>query len=31
MRLFASSLTGSARIWINGLPNKSIKTPEELE
>jgi hypothetical protein len=31
MRLFASSLTGSARIWINGLPNGSIKTPEELE
>jgi hypothetical protein len=31
MRLFASSLTGSARGWINGLPNGSIKTPEDLE
>jgi hypothetical protein len=31
MRLFASSLTGSARTWINGLPSGSIKTPEDLE
>jgi lantibiotic modifying enzyme len=31
MRIFASSLTESARDWINGLPSGSIKTPEELE
>jgi hypothetical protein len=31
MRLFASSLTGSARGWINGHSNGSIKTPEDLE
>jgi hypothetical protein len=30
-RLFVSSLTGSARKWINKLPKGSIKTPEELE
>jgi hypothetical protein len=31
MSLFASSVTGSARGWINGLPNESIKTPEDIE
>jgi hypothetical protein len=31
MRLFASSLTGDAKTWIDGLPKGSIKTPEELE
>jgi hypothetical protein len=31
MRLFVISLTGSARGWINGLPNGSIKTLEDLE
>jgi hypothetical protein len=30
-RLFVSSLTGSARKWINKLPKGSIKTPEDLE
>jgi hypothetical protein len=31
LRLFVSSLTGSARRWINKLPKGSIKTPEDLE
>jgi hypothetical protein len=31
MRLFASSLAGSARTWIKGLPKGSMKTPKELE
>jgi hypothetical protein len=31
MRLFASSLTGDAKTWIESLPKGSIKTPEELE
>jgi hypothetical protein len=30
-RLFVSSLTGSARKWINKLPKGSVKTPEDLE
>jgi hypothetical protein len=31
LRLFLSSLTGSAKRWINKLPKGSIKTPEDLE
>jgi hypothetical protein len=31
LRLFVSSLTGSARRWINKLPKGSIKTSEDLE
>jgi hypothetical protein len=31
LRLFVSSLTGSARIWINKLPKGSIKSPEDIE
>jgi hypothetical protein len=31
LRLFVSSLTGSARRWINRLPKGSIKNPEDLE
>jgi hypothetical protein len=31
LRLFVSSLTGSARRWINRLPKGSIKIPEDLE
>jgi hypothetical protein len=31
MRLFASSLTGDAKTWIESRPKGSIKTPEELE
>jgi hypothetical protein len=31
LRLFVSSLTGSARRWVNKLPKGSIKTPEDLE
>jgi hypothetical protein len=31
LRLFVSSLTGSARRWINKLPKGSIKTPEDIE
>jgi hypothetical protein len=31
LRLFVSSLTGSARRWINKLLKGSIKTPEDLE
>jgi hypothetical protein len=31
MRLFASSLTGDAKTWIESYPKGSIKTPEELE
>jgi hypothetical protein len=31
LRLFVSSLTGSARKWINRLPKGSIKSPEDLE
>jgi hypothetical protein len=31
MRLFASSLTGTARKWINTQPSGSFKTPEDLE
>ena len=31
LRLFVSSLIGSARRWINKLPKGSIKTPEDLE
>jgi hypothetical protein len=31
LRLFMSSLTRSARIWINKLLKGSIKTPEDLE
>jgi hypothetical protein len=31
LRLFVSSLTGSARKWIHRLPKGSIKNPEDLE
>jgi hypothetical protein len=31
MRLFASSLVGDAKTWIDALPKGAIKTPEELE
>jgi hypothetical protein len=31
MRLFASSLIGTARKWINTQPSGSFKTPEDLE
>jgi hypothetical protein len=31
MRLFASSLTGDAKTWIDILPNGSIKNLEEIE
>jgi hypothetical protein len=31
LRLFVSSLTRSARKWINKLPKGSIKSPEDLE
>jgi hypothetical protein len=31
LRLFVSSLTGSARRWINKLPKGRIKTPEDIE
>jgi len=31
MRLFTSSLTGSARTWINKYPSGSFKTHEDLE
>jgi hypothetical protein len=31
MRLFASSLTGDAEVWIDGCPKGSIKNIEELQ
>jgi hypothetical protein len=31
MSLFASSLIGDAKVWINGYPKGSIKNPEELQ
>jgi hypothetical protein len=31
MRLFASSLIGDAKVWIDGCPKGSIKNPEELQ
>jgi len=31
MKLFASSLTGDAKVWIDGRPKGSIKSIEELQ
>jgi hypothetical protein len=31
MKLFASSLTGEAKLWIDKLPKGSIKDVEELQ
>jgi hypothetical protein len=31
MRLFASSLVGDAKVWIDAFPKGSIKNPEKLQ